>query len=87
MNESEAAAFQQFMPSGTSERRTLGDIIAEKIREKEMAEAQSNKQIGNGREGGGSLSSAMNEKVRQVYTSVGTLLTGIVLGRYPRRSK
>jgi essential nuclear protein 1 len=87
LNESEAAAFQQFMPSGTSERRTLGDIIAEKIREKEMAEAQSNKQIGNGREGGGSLSSAMNEKVRQVYTSVGTLLTRYRAGKIPKAFK
>ena len=83
VNEEDAAAYAQFMGTGSAERRTLGDIIAEKLRQTEMQQEQQKGVQG----GGGMVSSAMNEKVVAVYTSVGQLLTRYRAGKVPKAFK
>eukprot|EP00943_MAST-04B_sp_MAST-4B-sp1_P004179 g4179.t1 len=80
------ATLAQFMPSQSTERRTLGDIIAEKIREKELADAAA-KQGVNNNEGISERQSKMNDKVVQVYTSIGQILTRYRAGKIPKAFK
>lgn len=83
------ATLSQFMPSQSSERRTLGDIIAEKIREKEMADAAAKQasQGGGANQNVDERQSRMNEKVVQVYTSIGQILTRYRAGKIPKAFK
>ena len=85
------ATLAQFMPSQSSERRTLGDIIAEKIREKELADAAAKQGNNNNNNNNGQVvderQSRMNEKVVQVYESIGQLLTRYRAGKVPKAFK
>ncbi len=89
VNADDEATLSQFMPSQSSERRTLGDIIAEKIREKEMADAAAKQasQGGGANQNVDERQSRMNEKVVQVYTSIGQILTRYRAGKIPKAFK
>ena len=76
------------MPSQSSERRTLGDIIAGNP-EKEMADAAAKQasQGGGANQNVDERQSRMNEKVVQVYTSIGQILTRYRAGKIPKAFK
>ena len=96
INEADEAALSQFMPKQANQRQTLGDIIAEKIREREEAEARANGG-GNTASGDGNnnatntstiqYSQGTSDKVIEVYTRVGALLTRYRAGKVPKAFK
>ena len=85
------AALAQFMPKQTSQRQTLGDIIAEKIREREEAESAAASgggfQNGDDARGGVQYSEGTSDKVLEVYSRVGALLTRYRAGKVPKAFK
>ena len=103
MNEEEEAALSQFMPKQNQmNTQTLGDIIAEKIREKEQAERDADFEMGgdgkssnnnnnnnnNNTNGAGiQYSRRTSDKVIEVYTRVGNLLTRYRAGKVPKAFK
>jgi essential nuclear protein 1 len=95
MNEAEEAALSQFMPKQSNQMQTLGDIIAEKIREREEAERDAAFETGGDGKSTGTnpngssiqYSRGTSEKVIEVYSRVGTLLTRYRAGKVPKAFK
>ena len=93
MNAEDEAALAQFLPRQATQRRTLGDIIADKIREREAAAAGQHVMAGeSGVSGGGNgatitYSEQVSEKVVEVYSRVGELLTRYRAGKVPKAFK
>ena len=84
VTDAEQAVMSSFF-GGTSERRTINDMIMEKIREKEEAAAA----IGGGGSGEkhGSAGPQLPEKVVQVYTEIAQLLKHYKAGKLPKAFK
>ena len=98
IDEADEAALSQFMPRQTTQRQTLGDIIADKIREREEAERDAAFNAGgDGKNSDGSSASGKgsaiqysrgtSEKVIEVYSRVGNLLTRYRAGKVPKAFK
>lgn len=78
IDESDNATLMQFFSNQSSSRKTIGDIIMEKIHEKEENE---------GREDEGEKRTPINPKVIEVYTMVGNLLSRYKSGKIPKPFK
>ncbi|KAI9302731.1 Bystin-domain-containing protein [Cunninghamella echinulata] len=84
IEEEDAGVLEKFLPSAPKERRTLADIIMEKINEKQA----NNEQIINEEaEDDNTLSPYMNPKVVEVYKKVGQLLSRYKSGKLPKAFK
>ncbi|ORZ21091.1 Bystin-domain-containing protein [Absidia repens] len=84
IDEEDAGVLDKFMPSAPKERRTLADIIMDKINEKNAADKR--KATGDEDEEY-TLSPALNPKVVEVYTKVGQLLSRYKSGKLPKAFK
>ncbi|CAO3587758.1 unnamed protein product [Absidia cylindrospora] len=84
IDEEDAGVLDKFMPSAPKERRTLADIIMDKINEKNAADER--KATG-GDDEENTLSPALNPKVVEVYTKVGQLLSRYKSGKLPKAFK
>ena len=94
IDEADEAAMRLFMSSDQPARRTLGDIIFEKIQEKEAMDA-----AGGGRAGGAlggaaaaankeeAIGAGLNPKVVEVYTDIGKLMSRYRSGKVPKAFK
>ncbi|KAG0169790.1 hypothetical protein DFQ28_002645 [Apophysomyces sp. BC1034] len=82
LEEEDADVLNKFLPNAPKERKTLADIIMEKINEKNEAEERKN----NG-EDEQELSPSMNPKVVEVYTKIGELLSRYKSGKLPKAFK
>ncbi|KAI8997601.1 Bystin-domain-containing protein [Pilobolus umbonatus] len=71
----------KFLPSAPKERKTLADIIMEKINEKNAMEGRQVDEREN------DFSPAINPKVLEVYTKVGQLLSRYKSGKLPKAFK
>jgi essential nuclear protein 1 len=98
IDEADEAALSQFMPKQVNQRQTLGDIIADKIREREEAEMRANNggmmnsggndsNSNSNNTGGVQYSQGTSMKVIEVYSRVGTLLTRYRAGKVPKAFK
>jgi essential nuclear protein 1 len=94
MTPADEAALAQFLPRQSDQRRTLGDIIADKIREREAAAAGGDNSMQDDaqqqRQGNGAsitYSEEVSDKVVEVYTRVGELLTRYRAGKVPKAFK
>lgn len=88
LSEAEQRVVSSFMDIGAGERRTLADIIMDKIREKaEEDEGEGGGQglPGQGGEDGGR--STLSPKVREVYAEIGKLLKTYTAGKLPKAFK
>jgi len=88
LSEAEQRVVSSFMDIGAGERRTLADIIMDKIREKaEENEGEAGGQglPGQGGEDGGR--STLSPKVREVYAEIGKLLKTYTAGKLPKAFK
>lgn len=77
IDEADADVLEKFLPSAPKEKKTLADLIMEKINEKNAAEA-------------GVVEEdipSMNPKVVEVYTKVGELLSRYKSGKLPKAFK
>ena len=72
---------ERSMPSDVKERRTLADIIMEKLKEKESADAAKESENREDEYGG------LSPQVVEVYTSVGKLLSRYRAGKLPKAFK
>ncbi|KAI8332613.1 Bystin-domain-containing protein [Chlamydoabsidia padenii] len=81
IDEEDANVLDKFLPSAPKERRTLADLIMDKINEKNAADERRAAEEEN------SLSPAMNPKVVEVYTKVGQLLSRYKSGKLPKAFK
>ncbi|KAI8975347.1 Bystin-domain-containing protein [Mycotypha africana] len=77
----DAETLEKFMPSAPRQKKTLADIIMEKINEKNAAEGKE------AIEKEDELSPSMNPKVVEVYTKVGQLLSRYKSGKLPKAFK
>ncbi|KAI8875517.1 Bystin-domain-containing protein [Backusella circina FSU 941] len=77
----DADLLDKFLPSAPKEKKTLADLIMEKINEKNAAEGRS------AIEKEDELSPSMNPKVVEVYTKVGQLLSRYKSGKLPKAFK
>ncbi|ORZ15779.1 Bystin-domain-containing protein [Absidia repens] len=84
IDEEDAGVLDKFLPSAPKERRTLADIIMDKINEKNAADER---KMGGVEEEENTLSPAMNPKVVEVYTKVGQLLSRYKSGKLPKAFK
>ncbi|KAI9496436.1 Bystin-domain-containing protein [Zychaea mexicana] len=82
IEEEDADVLQQFLPTAPLQKKTLADLIMEKINEKNAMDAQ-----GEGCEGGEEAMPEMNPKVVEVYTKVGQLLSRYKSGKLPKAFK
>ena len=88
LSEAEQRVVSSFMDIGAGERRTLADIIMDKIREKaEEDEGEGGGQglPGQGGEDGGR--STLSPKIREVYAEIGKLLKTYTAGKLPKAFK
>ncbi|KAI8338427.1 Bystin-domain-containing protein [Chlamydoabsidia padenii] len=85
IDEEDADVLNKFLPSAPKERRTLADMIMDKINEKNAADER--KATGVVDDDDSSLSPAMNPKVVEVYTKVGQLLSRYKSGKLPKAFK
>ena len=74
----EAAVLARFMPTEAGARRTLADMIMEKLAEVGEGDAEG------GGGGGGGSGSALDPKVIEVFTEVGRFLAGYKSGKVPK---
>jgi essential nuclear protein 1 len=92
---SEEELMRRFMPESTGERRSLADIIMQKIKEKEEGGAggdDEDDEMGGasggagagGAAGGGAKKSDLDPKVIEVYTEVGRYLSKYKSGKLPK---
>lgn len=79
INEEDEMDLSLFMPAATSTRRTLADIIMDKIREKEEAK---NVQVQEE-----AVDHGLDPKVVQAYTEVGSYLASFTSGKVPKPFK
>ncbi|CAO3611571.1 unnamed protein product [Cunninghamella blakesleeana] len=84
IEEEDAGVLEKFLPSAPKERRTLADIIMEKINEKQ---ANGDQVINEEAEDDNTLSPYMNPKVVEVYKKVGQLLSRYKSGKLPKAFK
>lgn len=77
----DADVLEKFLPSAPREKKTLADLIMEKINEKNAAEGR------DAIEQEDELSPSMNPKVVEVYTKVGQLLSRYKSGKLPKAFK
>ncbi|GAA5817405.1 hypothetical protein MFLAVUS_010951 [Mucor flavus] len=77
----DADILDKFLPSAPREKKTLADLIMEKINEKNAAEGR------NAIEKEDELSPSMNPKVVEVYSKVGQLLSRYKSGKLPKAFK
>ncbi|KAI9475631.1 MAG: Bystin-domain-containing protein [Benjaminiella poitrasii] len=77
----DADLLDKFLPSAPREKKTLADLIMEKINEKNAAEGRE------AIEREDELSPSMNPKVVEVYTKVGQLLSRYKSGKLPKAFK
>jgi essential nuclear protein 1 len=80
ITEEDERELSMFMPASTSSRRTLADIIMEKIKEKEEAKQQTAVQEE-------AENSGVDPKIVQVYTDVGSYLAQYTSGKIPKPFK
>lgn len=80
IDEEDEKALEMFMPASNGPRRTLADIIMEKIEEAE-------RKNGNAKHGGGAGAEAIDPKVREVYIQVGRYLNKYTSGKIPKAFK
>ncbi|CAG8525072.1 1986_t:CDS:2 [Cetraspora pellucida] len=78
IDETDQQILDKFMPNVPKERRTLSDIIMEKIALQELDQSSSIEKSGQ---------SSINPKVVEVYTKVGTLLSRYKSGKLPKAFK
>src|SRR5690606_24775789 len=71
-------ALENFMPSHVPQRKTLGEMIMEKLAEKNMEHEENYDET---------LRSGMNPQIVEVYTSVGKLLSRFRAGKLPKAFK
>ncbi|KAL1916665.1 uncharacterized protein VTP21DRAFT_5369 [Calcarisporiella thermophila] len=88
LDEKDQEILEAFMPAAPRARRTLADLIMEKIE----AQRGSNKDLhgeeeAEGEEGERAMPPGMNPKVVEVYTKVGTLLSRYKSGKLPKAFK
>ena len=81
------AALAAFMPSAAPERRTLADIIFEKMKEKEEADRRKREGIEEEEEDAFSSIPGMNPKVENVYKEIGKFLKRYRAGKIPKAFK
>ncbi|KAI8143904.1 Bystin-domain-containing protein [Fennellomyces sp. T-0311] len=79
IEEEDAGVLQQFLPSAPLQKKTLADLIMEKINEKNAMDAQADM--------GEEAAPEMNPKVVEVYTKVGDLLKRYKSGKLPKAFK
>ncbi|KAI8067031.1 Bystin-domain-containing protein [Gilbertella persicaria] len=77
----DADILEKFLPSAPKQKKTLADLIMEKINEKNAAEGRE------AIEEEDELSPSMNPKVVEVYTKVGQLLSRYKSGKLPKAFK
>ncbi|KAK4511406.1 uncharacterized protein ATC70_012621 [Mucor velutinosus] len=77
----DADVLEKFLPSAPREKKTLADLIMEKINEKNAAEGRE------ANEDEDELSPTVNPKVVEVYTKVGQLLSRYKSGKLPKAFK
>ncbi|KAF7726322.1 hypothetical protein EC973_008902 [Apophysomyces ossiformis] len=82
LEDEDADVLNKFLPNAPKERRTLADIIMEKINEKN--EADERKNSGDDDQG---LMPSVNPKVVEVYTKIGELLSRYKSGKLPKAFK
>eukprot|EP00126_Sphaerothecum_destruens_P005956 Sdes_comp19136_c0_seq1m9865 len=80
VDENDEKALGMFLPTSTSQRRTLGDIIANKIRERET-------EICSQMSEGPNSKTHLSPKVVEVYANVGALLKKYRSGKLPKAFK
>mmetsp|Transcript_3348 Transcript_3348/g.5657 ORF Transcript_3348/g.5657 Transcript_3348/m.5657 type:complete len:434 (+) Transcript_3348:276-1577(+) len=80
-------ALEAFMNKNKPERRTLADIIMEKIREKEEAAANGGNGSGSAKNHSDELGPGLNPQLIAVYQSIGKLLTRYRAGKIPKAFK
>jgi essential nuclear protein 1 len=80
ITEEDERELSMFMPASTSSRRTLADIIMEKIKEKEEAKQQTAVQEE-------AENTGVDTKIVQVYTDVGSYLAQYTSGKIPKPFK
>ncbi|OAD65864.1 hypothetical protein PHYBLDRAFT_119782, partial [Phycomyces blakesleeanus NRRL 1555(-)] len=83
IDEEDVNVLEKFMPSAPVARRTLADIIMDKINEKNAIEGRGV----DGEEDDQELSPAQNPKIVEVYTKVGHLLSRYKSGKLPKAFK
>ncbi|KAI8092612.1 Bystin-domain-containing protein [Halteromyces radiatus] len=83
IDEEDADVLNKFLPSAPKERRTLADMIMEKINEKNAADERK----ATGEDDDNTLSPSVNPKVVEVYTKVGQLLSRYKSGKLPKAFK
>lgn len=81
IDEEDADVLNKFLPSAPVERRTLADIIMDKINEKNET-GERVEQVGEEE-----MSAILNPKVKEVYTKVGQLLSRYKSGKLPKAFK
>jgi len=82
LNRDDERALEAFMSRNKPERRTLADIIMEKIKEKEQRAARE------AAEGGAPAQTpGLNDKLAEVYNSIGGLLSRYRSGKLPKAFK
>ena len=81
LSEADELALQAFMAPARSERRTLADIIMDKINEKQSMA------MGDDEAGAEEQEPSMPPKVVQVYTSIGKMLKNYRAGKLPKAFK
>jgi len=84
MTDAERAVMDKFFGHSTSERRTINDLILDKIKEKEMA---SEAAVMPGATPPGPSAGGLPPKVVQVYTEIGKLLKHYRAGKLPKAFK
>lgn len=86
LSEAEQRVVSSFMDIGAGERRTLADIIMDKIREKTEEDEGEVKGL-SGQEGEDGGQSKISPKVREVYAEIGKLLKTYTAGKLPKAFK
>lgn len=89
LSEADKGVMNSFFGSNTSERRTINDLILDKIREKEEADVEASAAGGGGGRGagGGGGQPKLPEKVVLVYTEIGKMLKHYSAGKLPKAFK
>ncbi|CAG8490872.1 17825_t:CDS:2 [Funneliformis caledonium] len=78
IDENDQVILEKFLPNAPKERKTLADLIIEKIEARKFAKDDTTS---------ASQSSAISPKVVEVYTKVGTLLSRYKSGKLPKAFK
>ncbi|RUS15724.1 Bystin-domain-containing protein [Endogone sp. FLAS-F59071] len=83
VDEADAEILNKFLPSAPRERKTLADLIMEKINSQNATGGEQTRED----DGEAPVPPGMNHKVVEVYTKVGTLLSRYKSGKLPKAFK